>query len=71
MLIVSLEPDTIIPTSTITAPPTSTLYASQYIADVDGPAVIPGVPTDINGPSYGGAYDATIVEAVKENATTT
>ncbi|KAK6005138.1 hypothetical protein QM012_007917 [Aureobasidium pullulans] len=61
--------NTIVPTSTITIPPTSTLYPGAYLADIDGPAIIPGIPTDINGLYYGGAYDATMVEAVKENST--
>lgn len=50
------------PTSTITTLPTDRLYREEYLADVDGPAPIPGFPTDLNGPSYAGAYDATYVE---------
>jgi hypothetical protein len=59
--------DTIVPTSTITTFPSNELFANVYLADVDGPAPIPGLPTDLNGPDYVGAYDATWVE----NATVT
>lgn len=59
--------DTIVPTSTITTFPTDTVREMAYLADVDGPAPIPGLPTNLNGPYYGGAYDATYVE----NATST
>lgn len=54
--------DTVVPTATITTLPTDRLYQVAYLADVDGPAPIPGLPTDLNGPYYGGAYDATYVE---------
>jgi hypothetical protein len=59
--------DTIIPASTITTFPSHELFPIVYLADVDGAAPIPGLPTDLNGPDYGGAYDATWVE----NATVT
>ena len=47
----------------------------EYLADSDGPAPIPGLPIDLNGPYYGGAYDATIVEVAtdtthQDNSTT-
>lgn len=67
--------DTVIPTATITTFPNDRLYQVAYLADVDGPAPIPGLPTDLNGPYYGGAYDATYVENAadivsRDNATT-
>ncbi|KAH0099459.1 hypothetical protein KCU96_g3871, partial [Aureobasidium melanogenum] len=63
--------NTIIPTATITAPPTSTLYAAMYLAGIDNTPTIPGVPTDLNGPSYDNAYDVTYVESIGQNSTTT
>lgn len=63
----TLALDTIVPTSTITTFPSSRLYRNEYLADPDGPAIIPGIPTDLNGPSYAGAYDATFVEVASDS----
>jgi hypothetical protein len=65
--------DTIVPTSTITTTPIRRLYPMAYLPDVDGPAPVPGLATDLNGPDYGGAYDATWIEnatASASNSTT-
>lgn len=70
----SFATDTIVPNSTITTFPDDKLYPTTYNAEVDGPAHISGLPTDLNGPYYGGAYDVTFLENAtetvsKENST--
>jgi hypothetical protein len=55
--------DTIVPTSTITSRPNPALDPNIWLGEMDGPAPIPDFPTDINGPYYQGAYDATILES--------
>lgn len=68
--------DTIVPNSTFTTFPSGRkLFPTTYNAEVEGPAPISGLPTDLNGPYYGGAYDVTFVENAtetvsKENSTT-
>lgn len=56
-------PDTIIPFSTITIPPNSTLRPGTYGPE-DQNVVVPGIPTDLIGSLNEVAYITTEIESV-------
>ncbi|KAH0163185.1 hypothetical protein KCU67_g5659, partial [Aureobasidium melanogenum] len=63
--------DTIVPISTITVPPTSKLTPGTYLPATLDSVIIPGVPTDLNGPLNAGAYFATMVESIADTGNST
>lgn len=63
--------DTIVPISTITVPPTSTLSPGTYGAGNGINPIVPGVPTDLVGGVEDGDYLATIIEPVADTGNST